>query len=187
MESFIFPLQKLHSNYQDAELGAYTTEIFLMTFHSESIVFGDFQNSRTTWLVIIHIYIYICIYVYIYMYIYIYIYIYTYIYLNWSTVALQSCVSFCHTAKWISHVCLCILFLGFPSQFPVLYSLFSLAIYFMHESESIKSLSSVWLLQAHRQKPARLLCLWNFPGKNTGVGCHSLLQGIFPQGSNPMY
>ena len=21
---------------------------------------------------------------------------------------------------------------------------------------------------------------WNSPGKNTGVGCHSLLQGIFP-------
>ena len=21
---------------------------------------------------------------------------------------------------------------------------------------------------------------WNFPGKNTGVGCHFLLQGIFP-------
>ena len=27
---------------------------------------------------------------------------------------------------------------------------------------------------------------WNSPGKNTGVGCHALLQGIFlPQGSNP--
>ena len=26
---------------------------------------------------------------------------------------------------------------------------------------------------------------WNFPGKSTGVGCHCLLQGIFPnQGSN---
>ena len=32
----------------------------------------------------------------------------------------------------------------------------------------------------------RLLCPWNFPGKNTGVGCHFLLQRIFPtQGSNP--
>ena len=31
-----------------------------------------------------------------------------------------------------------------------------------------------------------LLCPWDFPGKNTGVGCHFLLQGIFPtQGSNP--
>ena len=25
--------------------------------------------------------------------------------------------------------------------------------------------------------PARLLCPWNSPGKNTGVGCHSLLGG----------
>ena len=25
----------------------------------------------------------------------------------------------------------------------------------------------------------RLLCLWDSPGKNTEVGCHSLLQGIF--------
>ena len=33
--------------------------------------------------------------------------------------------------------------------------------------------------------PARLLCPWNSPGKNTGVGCHALLQGIFlTQGSN---
>ena len=34
--------------------------------------------------------------------------------------------------------------------------------------------------------PARLLCPWDSPGKNTGVGCRALLQGIFPtQGSNP--
>ena len=31
-----------------------------------------------------------------------------------------------------------------------------------------------------------LLCPWDSPGRNTGVGCHALLQGIFPtQGSNP--
>ena len=31
----------------------------------------------------------------------------------------------------------------------------------------------------------RLLCPWNFPGKNTGAGCHFFLQGIFPtQGLN---
>ena len=29
-------------------------------------------------------------------------------------------------------------------------------------------------------------CPWDFQGKDTGVGCHFLLQGIFPtQGSNP--
>ena len=34
--------------------------------------------------------------------------------------------------------------------------------------------------------PPRLLCPWDFPGKNTGVGCHFSLQRIFPtQGSNP--
>ena len=32
----------------------------------------------------------------------------------------------------------------------------------------------------------RFLCPWNSPGKNAGVGSHSLLQGIFPtQGLNP--
>ena len=41
-------------------------------------------------------------------------------------------------------------------------------------------------LQPQRLKPSRLLCPWDFPGKNTGVECHSLLQGLFPpQGSNP--
>ena len=28
-------------------------------------------------------------------------------------------------------------------------------------------------------QPAKLLCPWDSPGKNTGVGYHSLLQGIF--------
>ena len=33
--------------------------------------------------------------------------------------------------------------------------------------------------------PTRLLCPWDSPGKNTGVGCHFLLQGIFlTQGLN---
>ena len=31
----------------------------------------------------------------------------------------------------------------------------------------------------HGLQPARLLHPWNFPGKNTGVGCYSLLQRIF--------
>ena len=34
-------------------------------------------------------------------------------------------------------------------------------------------------------QPTRFLLLWDSPGKNTGVGCHALLQGIFlTQGSN---
>ena len=43
--------------------------------------------------------------------------------------------------------------------------------------------SDSWHL--HGLQPARLLCPWNSLGKNTGVGSHFLLQGIFPtQGSN---
>ena len=38
----------------------------------------------------------------------------------------------------------------------------------------------------HGLLPARLLCPWNSPSKNTGVGMHSLLQGIFlTKESNP--
>ena len=40
-------------------------------------------------------------------------------------------------------------------------------------------------LRPHGLQPSRLLCLRNSPGKSTGVGCHSLLQGVLPtQGSN---
>ena len=40
-------------------------------------------------------------------------------------------------------------------------------------------------LQPHGLQPARLPCPWDSPGKNTAVGCHSLLQGIFQtQGLN---
>ena len=50
------------------------------------------------------------------------------------------------------------------------------------ESRSVASNS----LQPHGLQPTRLLSPWNSLGKNTGVGSHSLLQGIFPtQGSNP--
>ena len=41
-------------------------------------------------------------------------------------------------------------------------------------------------LRPHGLWPTRLLSPWVSPGKNTGVGCHFLLQRIFPtQGSNP--
>ena len=41
-------------------------------------------------------------------------------------------------------------------------------------------------LRSQGLQPARLLCPWDFPGTNTGAGCHFLLQGIFTkQGLNP--
>ena len=36
-------------------------------------------------------------------------------------------------------------------------------------------------LWPHGLWPARFLCPLNFPDRNTGVGCHFLLQGIFPR------
>ena len=43
----------------------------------------------------------------------------------------------------------------------------------------VRLFSTPWL------QPTRI-CPWDSPGKNTGVGCHFLLQGIFPnQGLNP--
>ena len=50
----------------------------------------------------------------------------------------------------------------------------------------VKSLSRVYSLQTHGLQPTRLLGPKDFPGKNTRVGCHCLLLGIFPtQVSNP--
>ena len=41
-------------------------------------------------------------------------------------------------------------------------------------------------LQFYGLEPAKLLYLWDFQGKNIGVGCHFLLEGIFlTQRSNP--
>ena len=56
-----------------------------------------------------------------------------------------------------------------------------ISIYFV-----IQSLSHVQLFcDPPGRQPTSLLCPWDFPGKNTGAGCHLLLQGIFPaQGSN---
>ena len=45
---------------------------------------------------------------------------------------------------------------------------------------------SVTLLRPYGPYPTRLLCPWDSPGKNTVVGHHALLQGIFlTQGWNP--
>ena len=51
-----------------------------------------------------------------------------------------------------------------------------------HVSHSVMSDS----LRPHELQPAKLFSPWHSPGKNPGVGCHSLLQGIFlTQGLNP--
>ena len=39
-----------------------------------------------------------------------------------------------------------------------------------------ESLQSCLTVRPHRQQPTRLHRPWDSPGKNTGVGCHFLLQ-----------
>ena len=70
-----------------------------------------------------------------------------------------------------------------PSRFPLCLA------YQLQESRvhaCILSHSVVFnVLQHFGLEPAKLLCPWDFPGKNTGVGSHFLLRGIFPaQGSH---
>ena len=111
---------------------------------------------------------------------------YTYFYFfNWRTVALLCCVSAAqqhelavsiHTSP-LSRASLSPLGLipGHRVELPALYRSFPLSIYFTHAVCSVVSDS----LRPHGLEPARLLCPWNFSGRNTGVGCHFLLQGIF--------
>ena len=47
--------------------------------------------------------------------------------------------------------------------------------------------TSFFLGLAPKSLPARLLCPWDFPGKNTRVGCHFLLQGIFATQGSKLY
>ena len=50
----------------------------------------------------------------------------------------------------------------------------------------VQSLSHVQLFAIPWAVACQAAMAWDFPSKNTGVDCHVLLQGIFPnQGSNP--
>ena len=58
--------------------------------------------------------------------------------------------------------------------------------YGLSESESVSHSVMRDSLRTYGLQPARLFCPWNSPSMNTGLGCHSLLQGIIlTQGSNP--
>ena len=47
---------------------------------------------------------------------------------------------------------------------------------FAAHAAAAKSLQSCPTLRPHRRQPTRLPHTWDSPGKNTAVGCHSLLQ-----------
>ena len=45
-----------------------------------------------------------------------------------------------------------------------------------HAAAAAKSLQLCLTVRPHRRQPTRLPCPWDSQGKNTGVGCHFLLQ-----------
>ena len=97
------------------------------------------------------------------------------------------------TVQRNSSVFHCILHAAAVLEFTVTYvcspqyiaTLLVLKIQLSLQSESVSCSVVSGFLQPHGLQPTRLLCPWNSPGTNIGVGRHSLFQGIFPtQGSN---
>ena len=75
-------------------------------------------------------------------------------------------------ATWYLYICslnLC-LYSCFANQ--LIYTVFS----GFHLVVIVQSLSHVRLLRPHGLEPTRLLYPWDSPGRNTGAGCHFLLQ-----------
>ena len=87
----------------------------------------------------------------------------------WSIVDLQCCVSFRYTAQWISYT--------------YIHSFFR---FFSHIGHCcIVAKPCLTDCDPVDYRFPRLLCPWDSPSKNTGVGCHFLFEGIFPtQGLN---
>ena len=84
-----------------------------------------------------------------------------------------------HKKKWL-HTSVCDYF-SITSRQKSIWSSHSTS-----ERESVSHSLVSDSLQCHGLYSAWLLCPWNSPGKNTRVGSHSLLRGIFlTQGSNP--
>ena len=74
---------------------------------------------------------------------------------------------------WCSH-----LFKDFP-QFVVIHAVKGFSIVSEAAAAAAKLHQSCLTVRPFGLQPARLLCPWDSLGKNTRVGCHALLQGIF--------
>ena len=86
-----------------------------------------------------------------------------------SSLCLCVCVCVCERERERECVCVCVCVCDRKQE---------------RETESV--CVCVLTLQPPQLQSARLLCPWDFPVKNTGMGCHFLLQGIFlTQESNP--
>ena len=68
---------------------------------------------------------------------------------------------------------------------PLLWATWETPTYTMHAMCILGCFSLVWFFVTLWTVATRLLCPWDSPGKNTGVGCYAILQRIFlTQGSN---
>ena len=85
-------------------------------------------------------------------------------------------IDFCHLLMYQRHsLGICVYYILFIYFFST-YILCSVA-------PIMSDTNSLW---PHGLQATRLLCPWNFPGDNTGLVCHVLLQGVFlTQGSKP--
>ena len=81
-------------------------------------------------------------------------------------------------------VCVCVCALNFPPTLEGNHVCVCVCVCVCVHARQVPSVvSNSW--QPHGLQPTRLLCPGHSPGKNIGVGCHFLLQGIFPtQGLN---
>ena len=106
---------------------------------------------------------------------------------SWQSYAL-GCTPEAVGASWAVIAPLGVLEKHHPADPPILteWVQASVACFLLQEVEVLVAWLCLTLCDPTDHSPTRLLCPWDFPGKNTGVGGHSLLQGIFPtQGSNP--
>ena len=82
----------------------------------------------------------------------------------------------------------CIKFFAF--SFPIFIPSFSYLCFSLNKVNLCtlaQSLSRIQLFVTPCTANPRLFCPWDFPGRNTRVSCHYLLQEIFPAGgSNPV-
>ena len=79
--------------------------------------------------------------------------------------------------SWQNSISLCPASLYSKAKFAC-YSRYFLTSYFCIANAAKSLQSCPTLCNPFRQQLTRLLCPWDSPGKNTGVGCHFLLQCI---------
>jgi len=115
------------------------------------------------------------VYIYVYIYIYMYICIYIYMYFTPHIFCMYIYVTFIFTCIYM---------------FTFIFTCIYMYIYILHIfytcAYCLVTQPCLTLCDRMDCKASRLLCPWDAPGKNTGVGCHALLQEMFPtQGLNP--